>query len=139
MRQDESDIQRVAPEGKRSQGLTVGSLFFHSSLTAVRTGQAHRTLHGHTGPVTCLQFDETHVVSGSLDKSIRVSSAREASTLSQLCLISLPLLLQIWDLRTGAISDTIRYEYPVTALQFDSRKIMAATGENQLKVSMLYH
>lgn len=39
----------------------------------MRTGQAHRTLHGHTGPVTCLQFDETHIVSGSLDKSIRVS------------------------------------------------------------------
>lgn len=41
---------------------------------------------------------------------------------------------QIWDLRTGAISDTIRYEYPVTSLQFDSRKIVAATGENQVKV-----
>ncbi|PWN94437.1 WD40 repeat-like protein, partial [Tilletiopsis washingtonensis] len=38
----------------------------------MRTGQAHRTLLGHTAPVTCLQFDETHVVSGSLDKSIRV-------------------------------------------------------------------
>jgi len=38
----------------------------------MRTGQAHRTLLGHTGPVTCLQFDEIHVVSGSLDKSIRV-------------------------------------------------------------------
>lgn len=38
----------------------------------VRTGQAHRTLMGHTGPVTCLQFDEMHIVSGSLDKSIRV-------------------------------------------------------------------
>jgi WD40 repeat protein len=38
----------------------------------MRTGQAHRTLLGHTGPVTCLQFDEIHVVSGSLDKSVRV-------------------------------------------------------------------
>lgn len=38
----------------------------------VRTGQAHRTLLGHTGPVTCLQFDEIHIVSGSLDKSLRV-------------------------------------------------------------------
>lgn len=27
---------------------------------------------GHTGPVTCVQFDEYHLVSGSLDKSIRV-------------------------------------------------------------------
>jgi hypothetical protein len=41
-------------------------------LVAVRTGQSHRTLFGHTGPVTCLQFDEMHIVSGSLDKSIRV-------------------------------------------------------------------
>lgn len=43
------------------------------NASTVRTGQAHRTLHGHTGPVTCLQFDETHIISGSLDKSIRVS------------------------------------------------------------------
>jgi division protein 1 len=40
----------------------------------VRTGQAHRTLMGHTGPVTCLQFDEMHIASGSLDKSVRVSA-----------------------------------------------------------------
>jgi hypothetical protein len=39
----------------------------------VRTGQSHRTLSGHSGPITALQFDEVHVVSGSLDKSIKVS------------------------------------------------------------------
>ena len=78
----------------------------------MRTGQAHRTLLGHTAPVTCLQFDETHVISGSLDKSIR-----------------------IWDLRMGSISDTIRYDYPVTGLQFDSRKIVTACGEKGIKVS----
>ncbi|THH12969.1 hypothetical protein EW146_g7199 [Bondarzewia mesenterica] len=77
----------------------------------MRTGQAHRTLLGHTGPVTCLQFDEIHVVSGSLDKSIR-----------------------IWDLRTGGIFETIKYDHAVTALQFDSRKIIAAAGENGVKV-----
>lgn len=78
----------------------------------MRTGQSHRTLLGHTAPVTCLQFDETHVISGGLDRSVRV-----------------------WDLRTGTIVDTIRYDYPVSALQFDSRKIVAATGENDVKVS----
>lgn len=78
----------------------------------MRTGQSHRTLLGHTAPVTCLQFDEQYVVSGSLDKSIR-----------------------IWDLRTGGIADTIKYEYPVSSLQFDSRKIMATTGETGIKVS----
>lgn len=38
----------------------------------MRTGQAHRTLTGHTAPVTSLQFDEQYIVSGSLDKTIRV-------------------------------------------------------------------
>ena len=42
-------------------------------LAVVRTGQAHRTLVGHTAPVTCLQFDEQYIVTGSLDKTIRVS------------------------------------------------------------------
>ncbi|TFK40910.1 WD40 repeat-like protein [Crucibulum laeve] len=77
----------------------------------MRTGQAHRTLLGHTGPVTCLQFDELHIASGSLDKTLR-----------------------IWDLRTGGIFETISYDHAVTGLQFDSRKIIAATGENGVKI-----
>ncbi|KAL1412014.1 Mitochondrial fission protein [Vanrija albida] len=77
----------------------------------MRTGQAHRTLLGHTSPVTCLQFDETNLVSGSLDKTIR-----------------------IWDLRMGQVAELHRYEYPVTALQFDSRKVVACVGENGVEV-----
>ncbi|KAI6005005.1 WD40-repeat-containing domain protein [Pisolithus orientalis] len=77
----------------------------------MRTGQAHRTLTGHTGPVTCLQFDEVHIVSGSLDKSIR-----------------------IWDVRTGGTFETIEYDHGVSCLQFDSRKVIAATGENGIKI-----
>ncbi|KAI0935858.1 hypothetical protein AcV5_004161 [Taiwanofungus camphoratus] len=77
----------------------------------MRIGQPHRTLLGHTGPVSCLQFDELHVVSGSLDKSVR-----------------------IWDLRTGGIFETLKYDHAVTALQFDTRKIVAATGDNGVKV-----
>ncbi|WFD36257.1 [histone H3]-dimethyl-L-lysine(36) demethylase [Malassezia cuniculi] len=77
----------------------------------LRTGQAHRTLVGHTAPVTALQFDDTYVVSGSLDKSVRV-----------------------WDLRTGNVLETIKYDYPVTSLQFDSRRIVAAVGTRALDV-----
>ncbi|KAH9923003.1 WD40-repeat-containing domain protein [Amylocystis lapponica] len=77
----------------------------------MRTGQPHRTLLGHTAPVTCLQFDELHVVSGSLDKTVR-----------------------IWDLRTGGTFETLKYDHAVTALQFDTRKIVAATGENGIKI-----
>lgn len=43
-------------------------------LWDLRSGQVHRSLVGHTGPVTSLQFDDVHLVTGSLDRSIRVSS-----------------------------------------------------------------
>lgn len=42
-------------------------------LWDLRSGQVHRSLVGHTGPVTCLQFGDVHLVTGSLDRSIRVS------------------------------------------------------------------
>ena len=42
-------------------------------LWDLRSGQVHRSLVGHTGPVTCLQFDDVHLVTGSLDRSIRVA------------------------------------------------------------------
>ena len=41
-------------------------------LWDLRSGQVHRSLVGHTGPITCLQFDDAHLVTGSLDRSIRV-------------------------------------------------------------------
>lgn len=42
-------------------------------LWDLRSGNVHRSLVGHTGPVTALQFDDAHLVTGSLDRSIRVS------------------------------------------------------------------
>lgn len=42
-------------------------------LWDLRSGQVHRSLVGHTGAVTCLQFNDVHLVTGSLDRSIRVS------------------------------------------------------------------
>jgi division protein 1 len=41
-------------------------------LWDLRSGQVHRSLVGHTGPVTCLQFDDTHLVTASVDRSVRV-------------------------------------------------------------------
>lgn len=34
----------------------------------------------------------------------------------------------------GSIFETIPFDHAVTSLQFDSRKIIAATGENGVKV-----
>lgn len=49
-------------------------------LWDLRSGQVHRSLVGHTGPVTSLQFDDVHLVTGSLDRSIRVSLAFSRSS-----------------------------------------------------------
>ncbi|KAI0010029.1 mitochondrial division protein 1 [Xylariaceae sp. FL0662B] len=80
-------------------------------LWDLRSGQVHRSLVGHTGPVTCLQFDDVHIVTGSLDRSIR-----------------------IWDLRTGSIFDAYAYDNPITSMMFDSRRIASAAGEDVVKV-----
>lgn len=80
-------------------------------LWDLRSGQVHRNLVGHTGPITCLQFDDVHIVTGSLDRSIR-----------------------IWDLRTGSIYDAYAYDNPITSMMFDSRRIVSAVSENVAKV-----
>ncbi|CAI7585134.1 unnamed protein product [Penicillium glandicola] len=80
-------------------------------LWDLRSGHVHRSLVGHTGPVTCLQFDDVHMVTGSLDRSIR-----------------------IWDLRMGSIYDAYAYDKPITDMMFDAKRIVAAAGENVVKV-----
>lgn len=37
-------------------------------------------------------------------------------------------------MRMGAVSELHKYEFPVTAVQFDSRKVVAAVGENGVEV-----
>jgi division protein 1 len=50
-------------------------------LWDLRSGQVHRSLVGHTGPVTALQFDDVHLVTSSMDRSIRVSLLCDLQTL----------------------------------------------------------
>lgn len=80
-------------------------------LWDLRSGEMVRSLVGHTGPVTCLQFDDKHLATGSKDRSIR-----------------------IWDLRTGGIHDAFAYESPITSLHFDSRRIVSSNMETTAKI-----
>jgi division protein 1 len=77
----------------------------------VRSGQVHRTLVGHTGPVTCLQFDNQNLVTGSLDHSVR-----------------------IWDIRTGAMVNSYTQPHGVSSLHFDQMRIVSAAGEDVVSV-----
>ena len=47
-------------------------------LWDLRSGMVHRSLVGHTGPVTALQFDDVYLVTGSRDRSIRVRSTNSS-------------------------------------------------------------
>ncbi|KAK4540532.1 hypothetical protein LTR36_009170 [Oleoguttula mirabilis] len=80
-------------------------------LWDLRSGVVHRSLVGHTGPVTALRFDDVYLVTGSRDRSVR-----------------------IWDLRTGSIHDAYAYDSPISSMQFDARRIVAAAGEDVVKV-----
>ena len=99
-------------------------------LWDLRSGQVHRSLVGHTGPVTCLQFDDVHLVTGSMDRSIRVSPTSIIISVEPTWLIN----HQIWDLRTGSIHDAYAYDNPVTSMMFDARRIVSAAGEDVAKV-----
>lgn len=98
-------------------------------LWDLRSGQVHRSLVGHTGPVTCLQFDDVHLVTGSLDRSIRVS----LDLFHKLEIVTANSF-QIWDLRTGSIHDAYAYDNPVTDMMFDARRIVSAAGETVAKI-----
>ncbi|KAF7193909.1 Mitochondrial division protein 1 [Pseudocercospora fuligena] len=80
-------------------------------LWDLRSGMVHRSLVGHTGPVTALQFDDVYMVTASQDRSVR-----------------------IWDLRTGNIHDAFAFDNAITSMQFDTRRIVAAAGEDVVKV-----
>lgn len=130
------------PTGRSASGAAdfVGSLqVFESALACgtadgmvrlwdLRSGQVHRSLVGHTGAVTCLQFDDVHLITGSVDRSIRVSIKK--SLCSELRLTA----QQIWDLRTGSIHDAYAYDHPITSMMFDARRIVSAAGEDVVKV-----
>lgn len=83
-----TSVDSWKPTGRKSMAPTdadfIGSLqVFESALACgtadgmvrlwdLRSGQVHRSLVGHTGAITCLQFDDVHLVTGSMDRSIRV-------------------------------------------------------------------
>ncbi|KMU74608.1 mitochondrial division protein 1 [Coccidioides immitis RMSCC 3703] len=46
-------------------------------LWDLRSGQVHRSLVGHTGPITCLQFDDVHLITGVRPSG---TSAQDLST-----------------------------------------------------------
>ena len=78
------------------------------------------TLGGHQDAVTCLMFDSTRVVSGSLDHN-----------------------LKFWDIHTGDCLNTIDWKKAeghtdvVRCLQADSWRVVSAADDKTIKVRLL--
>ena len=76
------------------------------------------TLRGHQDAVTCLMFDSTRIVSGSLDHN-----------------------LKFWDIHTGDCLNTIDWKKAeghtdvVRCLQADSWRVVSAADDKTIKVS----
>ena len=77
----------------------------------IRSGQCCRQLAGHTDAITCLQFDEYYLLSGSADQTVRV-----------------------WDIRTGTCQKTLETHAPVNSLCFNTNHLAVATAENDVQV-----
>jgi division protein 1 len=80
-------------------------------LWDLRTSNCHRTLQGHVGAITSLSFDDSHIVSASSDKTIK-----------------------IFDLRGGAIVDELSFLNPVQSVSFDPWRILIADGTRDVKL-----
>lgn len=70
-----------------------------------------QTLFGHTGAVTCLQFDDFKVISGSRDKSIKV-----------------------WSMETGECQITLSgHNHEISSLAFDEANIYSIDASGEMR------
>jgi WD40 repeat protein len=67
----------------------------------MRSARCFRKFEGHKNGVHALQFDTSSLISGGRDG-----------------------ILNIYDLRTGTIRDYIKFESPITSLQFENDSLI---------------
>ncbi|KAJ8903821.1 hypothetical protein NDN08_000354 [Rhodosorus marinus] len=116
-------------------------------------GPCQATFVGHDAGVTCVDFDSSHVLSGSMDRTIRrwnlehhndevfelIGHDGAVSCLQfwsyALVTGSVDKSIRMWDLRTGKSHRTLRgHAGPVRSLQFDDRIIISGGLDRQALV-----
>ncbi|KAK2517570.1 hypothetical protein Q9233_013005 [Columba guinea] len=140
-------------------------------LWDIETGQCLHVLMGHVAAVRCVQydghkvvsgaydytvkFDGTHIVSGSLDTSIRVWDVESGNCLHTLMghqsltsgmelrdniLVSgnADSTVKIWDIKTGQCLQTLqgpsKHQSAVTCLQFSSKFVVTSSDDGTVKL-----
>lgn len=124
-------------------------------------GQCHvRTFTGHTQGISCVQFDDTRIVSGSSDKTIKVWDIRTNSPWSVMSLVghsgtvrclhlegnrlvsgSMDCTIKVWDLSSHSTWSSIACKVTMTGhrdtvrcLQVDDEKVVSGSYDKTLKV-----
>ena len=120
----------------------------------VNTGACEETYEGHDGGVCALQFDATTLVSGSVDKTVRVYNVETAACLEVLdahvayvaalefCTYALATgsgdaTIRMWDLRSGECHRVLDgHTGAVNSLQFDfdNHRMISASADATIKV-----
>ncbi|KAK2192588.1 hypothetical protein NP493_26g03018 [Ridgeia piscesae] len=119
-----------------------------------------RTFEGHTQGISCVQFDDTRIVSGSSDKTIKVWNIRTNSPWSVQTLVghsgtvrclylegnrlvsgSTDTTIKVWDLSTQQSWSSIACKVTMTGhldtvrcLQVDDEKVISGSYDKTLKV-----
>lgn len=124
-------------------------------------GHCHvRTFSGHTQGISCVQFDDTRIVSGSSDKTIKVWDIRTNSPWAVMTLVghsgtvrclhlegnrlvsgSMDCTIKVWDLSSHSGWSSIACKVTMTGhrdtvrcLQVDDEKVVSGSYDKTLKV-----
>eukprot|EP00756_Hemistasia_phaeocysticola_P010750 Hpha_TRINITY_DN15042_c3_g15::TRINITY_DN15042_c3_g15_i1::g.125778::m.125778/K10260/FBXW7, SEL10; F-box and WD-40 domain protein 7 len=110
------------------------------------------TLRGHTSAVTCLQFDDERVLSGSLDSTVRLWNRRDRSCVRVLnghldkvwCAVfcgnravsgSSDKTVRIWDLESGeCLASMTDHRTSVSCVRMDDQFVVSGSAGNSIRV-----
>jgi WD40 repeat protein len=97
-----------------------------------------QTLKGHKSSVRCVQFDDTRIVSGSWDNTIKVRlplcrlDAVKSAFRADYKLVGVG---QLWDVNTYRNTDTLQgHSNKLMCLQFDETKIISGAQDKTIVV-----
>ena len=117
-------------ERRAQPGHTDNAIRLFAFSAATRRFELARTLYGHTGAVTCLEFDGFKLVSGSRDCSIKVGGWDKGGRQGRPWLTRLgswPGGWQVWNMEDGECLHTFQgHRSAVMAVVFDEQRICSA-------------
>ncbi|KAL5516010.1 hypothetical protein EMCRGX_G001266 [Ephydatia muelleri] len=110
-----------------------------------------RTFEGHTQGISCVQFDETRIVTGSWDKTIKVWNRRTNTAWAALTLSGHSGTVQclhlhknrlVWDLSTDKVgwvgaacrATMVGHLHTVRCLQADDDRVISGSYDHTLKI-----